>query len=247
MTRYLLSNFQRILPWIEIIMPVLVSYGDSDEDSDESSKPTRNHVSGAESNCKDDTLTRSSEAVGAQNDVSGPVLGPTIPADIDQGVLSYEEDLAEPLPDLPEQDLLRYLTQPAHPAAQIPPEPSTAANPAVTARFKHFLQLKSKGIHFNQDLAGKASFKNPNLFASLLERTGLPPDAQYKSTVPTAIFDPSSLPSWSYKDELLRSQQAHIAELNATKKTQSANGKRVIDFTPAGHEATQTSLKRPHE
>lgn len=230
-------------------MPVLVTYDSSDEESEgsfaEAFKKTAdsNGVTSVNTPASDPSIVN----FKSDNEDSKPVLGPSIPTNADQDGLGYEEDSDTILPDLPEQDLLRYLTQPRY-AAQIPPEPSGSADPAVTAKFKRFLQLKSKGVHFNQDLASKSSFKNPSLFANLLDRTGLPGESQYVSTLPKAIFDPDSLPSWAFKEELLKSQQAHAAELNATKKAQSSAGKRVIDFAPSSRGSTpgtQQKRKRP--
>lgn len=232
-------------------MPVLVTYDSSDEDSE--GPPAKVNDASADRNGDESShIPATSPSLVNPKSVheeSKPILGPSIPSDADQSNLNYEEDLDVLLPDLPEQDLLRYLTQPTY-TAQIPPEPTGSADPAVTAKFKRFLQLKSKGIHFNEDLASKSSFKNPSLFANLLERTGLSAEAQYASTLPKTVFDPDSLPSWAFKEELLRSHQAYAAELNAIKKVQSSNGKRVIEFTLGNRGSTsgvQQKRKRPEE
>lgn len=231
-------------------MPVLVAYGSSDEEDE--IPATKTNAKSVPVNGTTSLHTPASNVVNPQPEpeTSKPVLGPSIPTGSEQAELSYGEDSNTFLPDLPEQDLLRYLTQPSHSVAQIPPEPSGTADPAVTAKFKRFLELKSKGIHFNEDLASKSSFRNPSLFANLLERSGLPAESQYTSTLPKNIFDPSSIPSWAYKEELLKSQQSYAAELNAAKKAQSSTGKRIIDFAPSSRDSipnAQQKRRRPDE
>lgn len=172
------------------------------------------------------------------------MVGPTMPTDL--GVMSqvYDEDDRIELPQMPERDLLRYLTQPTHPTNTLPPEPVTAADPSVTAKLKKFIELKSKGIHFNEDLAGKTSFRNPNLFASLLERAGLSPEAQYTSALHPDVLSMSSLPPWAYKEALHEKQKSLTADYVSARKAQSAAGKRTIDFIPPSQESTPGIPKR---
>lgn len=236
----------------------LVGYGSSSEDEEDTSptavttaaEPALSHP-GADNSI---TVNGSSTdghlpdvAETSSKPTQGPMVGPSKPAEAETA--NYEEDeVDEEVEDsIPtsERDMLRYLTQPSHPMTSLPPEPNEDADPAVTARFKRFLELKAKGIHFNEDLAGKTSFKNPALFASLLERTDLPPQAQYSSTLPSDIFHLDLFPDWAYKENLLKSQQAISAELDATKKSQSAAGKRTIEFTSASRSATGSRDSTP--
>lgn len=231
----------------------LVGYGSSSEDEDGDPPPpeTLPHqkpgsqsedteaakVNGAS---QDECTTSMSEALQASTEpLQGPMVGPAMSDDLT--VAAYEEDEHEERPALSERDLLRYLTQPSQPMASLPPETSEPADPAVTAKFKRFLELKSKGVHFNEDLAGKSSFKNPSLFATLLERAGVSSQAQYSSTLPPDIFSLDLFPTWAYKEALLESQQKISAENEAAKKAQSAAGNRTIEFTPAGRSEGSSS------
>lgn len=239
-------------------MSALVGYGSSDEEdeappgvpSQASFTGSREHAETLANGQKKDVAREESSSVNVENvtDPSVPMVGPSMPVNGATTQQEYEEDSLPDVPAMPERDLLRYLTQPSHPMTSLPLEPTSDPDPAVTAKMKRFLELKSKGIHFNEDLATKSSFKNPNLFASLLERSMLPSEAQYVSTLPAELFSISSLPSWAYKEELLKSQQSISAALEATKKAQSAAGKRTIDFAPASRESTPGSTskrKRP--
>ena len=219
-------------------MKGLVGYGSSDEDEDES-KPSETSTS-AEEDAQTETkhehqqinATRSEAVNGQQR----PVVGPSRPSAVE----SYEETPPEELPPMPEADLLRHLTQPSHPVTSLPPAPESSADPVVTAKFRKFLELKSKGVHFNQDLAAKTSFKNPGLFASLLERASLSSQAQYSSTLPREVFNPDDMPAWAFKEELAKRQQQAHAQAEAIKRVQAAAGKRTIEFT-SGINSTQSS------
>jgi len=214
----------------------LVSYGSSDDEDEApvAAAAQQSHSSPPTGRVE----TVSSDQQGMPNATSASVnamVGPSMPNDASAMVQdAYEEDAKQEIPPMSEEDLLRYLTQPSHPVASFPPEATSEADPAVTARFKRFLELKRKGVHFNEDLAGKSSFKNPTLFASLLERSNLPSQSQYASSVPSLVFCMDLFPPWAYKEELLRSQQALGAELEAFKKAQSTAGKRRIEFMSSG-------------
>jgi len=221
-------------------MSTLVGYGSSDDENEapipaSTSKP---HKEGAAvMNGSVNGVSSGREPVIEPHNVTNrAMVGPSMPNDANPTIKNaYEDDAEQELPPMSERDLLRYLTQPSHPIASLPPETTSDADLAVTARFKRFLELKAKGVHFNDDLASKSSFKNPSLFASLLERSGATAESQYASTVPSEVFSTKNFPSWAFKEELLKSQQALSAELEATKKAQSAGGKRKIEFTSPGN------------
>lgn len=224
-------------------MSGLVGYESSSEEEDGIPSNTNADVpapsSAGQQNLARQTLCNGNHTTTSAHDgtlkaVTGPVLGPSMPLDASE-FEQYEEDVEPDLPPMSERDLLRYLTQPSHPMISLPPEPTEAADPAVTDKFRRFLELKAKGVHFNRDLASKSSFKNPSLFANLLERAGLPAEAQYAISLPASVFSVEKLPAWAYKEELLKSQQKLSAELEAEKKAQSVAGSRTIEFTSASN------------
>lgn len=239
------------------IMHGLVGYGSSSEEEDEVSLATKleedassNHITHATKhlNNGDEDVVDLHQDQGQEATVTtqGPMVGPSMPMDTLSTLEEYEEDdMLTDLPPMSEGDLLRHLTQPSHPISSLPPEPDLQADPAVTAKFKRFLELKKKGIHFNEDLANKSSFKNPSLFASLLERTGLPPEAQYASSLPSDVFSLDLFPPWAHKDALLKSQQAIDAQDQTTKKAQSAAGKRTVQFTSARQVTAESRESTP--
>ena len=178
------------------------------------------------------------------DDDSKPMIGPSM-----SYALPEQDDGNGHSPQLPddlsEQDLVRFLTQASHPLTELPPSPPGSPNSQVEAKFKRFLELKSKGVHFNDDLAKKTTFKNPALLSILTERAGIEPDAQYATSLPASIWDPQSLPSFAYKEELLRSQQAIRDQEGARKKQASAAGKRTIEFTAASRSGASSHASTP--
>lgn len=225
-------------------MSGLVGYGSSDEEEEEDDDAPANSVSQSQNTNATDAEAladvHEAEQNGAHinNDsltapMQGPTAGPNRPSHGEYELDGYEDNHDTPTTFISEQDMLRQLTQPSHPVSSFPPDSEGQAETQVTEKFKNFLNLKKTGIHFNENLTDKSSFKNPNLFASLLERIGIPPEAQYSSSLPSAVFSLDNFPPWAYREELLRSQQELDAQLDANKKAQSLAGKRTIQFSTA--------------
>jgi len=178
-----------------------------------------------------------------------PMVGPVWrPSDLVEPE-SVEAEAAPPTADGPisERDAIRYLTQPTHPMTSIPPSPPGSPDPAMNAKFSRFLELKARGVHFNQDLAKKSTFKNPSLLSTLMSRAGIEGDVQYGSSLPATLWNPLSFPPFAYKEELLRSQQSLREHEAANQRNLAASGKRVIEFTAgAGSGSTaKESIPRP--
>ncbi|KAJ0420700.1 nucleophile aminohydrolase [Aspergillus carlsbadensis] len=151
--------------------------------------------------------------------VSGPVLGPAHNA---TGAMQLGDGQFST-----SRTLIHDLTLPLVPNLDIPPSPPGSPNPSANAKFAHFLRLKKQDVHFNEKLAGSASLKNPSLLNKMMEHAGIDGQAQYSSSIPTDLWDTSSLPNWGYKEELLKAQK----ESNAKAEEQRPKGQRdTIDF-----------------
>ena len=160
----------------------------------------------------------------ATNDVGGDLLGPTMPEDI---ATSYGEQS--------ENDMMRELTRATHPMSAIPESPPGSPDQTANARIERFLKLKARGVHFNEDLASRTTFRNPSLLANMMKRAGISEEEQYTTSLPTALWDPSVFPEWSYKEALLKTQQELRGKDEAAKKAQSAAGQRTIEFASASN------------
>lgn len=232
----------------------LVAYGSSD-DEDEAHEtsdalPTAPDVLGSATTNSlngDHQLSPASRQPAAEQ---GPVVGPQRPSD-SNGIADETEDQEldlSALSSMSDHEVVRFLTQPTHPVSALPDSPPGSPDTFSNAKFERFLELKKKGVHFNQDLASKTSFKNPNLLSTLMERAGITGESQYRNSLPSSVFDLANFPAYAFKAELLRSQQTIDDAIKATKKSQSAAGKRTIDFTSAGleGEATHQTTTEPH-
>ncbi|KAH2777489.1 hypothetical protein KXW05_005046, partial [Aspergillus fumigatus] len=108
---------------------------------------------------------------------SGPVMGPLHDEAPSSNKLPTELQLS---PASAARTLIHDLTLPPVANLDIPPSPPGSPEPMANAKFTHFLSLKKQGIG---------------------ER------AQYNTSLPSELWNPSGLPSWGYKEELLKSQK----------------------------------------
>ena len=220
-------------------MSALVGY-DSSSDEDHAVKSAPQPMSPSEANVAlNGTLTRKSDVQQiheATTASSGEgLIGPLLdPAAQPNGTVRSEQQIPSPiaLADMSERDAIRHLTQATVPATSLPPSPPGSPDPAANERFRRFLELKAKGIHFNEDLARKTNFRNPSLLSTMMSKIGVDEKAQYSTSLPLDLWDPTALPDWAYKEGLLKSQQEIQVQSEANKKRLSAAGKRTIDFTP---------------
>ncbi|KAL4900613.1 hypothetical protein BDW74DRAFT_94837 [Aspergillus multicolor] len=159
----------------------------------------------------------------ANRELSGPVLGPM-----------HE---TKPQDGQSTRILLHDLTLPPVPNLDIPSSPPGSPNPTANAKLAHFLSLKKQGIHFNDKLASSISLKNPSLLGQMMEHADIDDQAQYSTSIPFSIHD---LPSWGYKEELLKAQR----QLNAKSEESRVNGQRdTIEFISDSRRPSSTSPK----
>ncbi|RAK98331.1 HCNGP domain-containing protein [Aspergillus ibericus CBS 121593] len=161
---------------------------------------------------------------GSESD--GPVLGPT----------HEDSQNAHQHPAQPSQvfsasrTLIHDLTLPPTPNLDIPPSPPGSPNPAVNAKFVHFLSLKKQGMHFNEKLAGSTSLKNPSLLKKMMDHAGIDDQAQYHASLPPEIWSANGLPRWGFKEELLKAQR----EIHSRAEERKLAGQRdAINFVAA--------------
>lgn len=169
------------------------------------------------------------------------------------------EVLANPLPELPDEDaqppaspytatrmLLRNLTMPPMANFDIPPSPPGSPPPATTAKFTRFLELKKKGVHFNERLHQSSALRNPSLLAKLMDFAGISQEDQYATALPEAIAVPTKFPDWAYADKLVKEHE----RIARKKEEERAKMQReAIDFVPAkrGEIDNNPSIGMPSE
>jgi hypothetical protein len=152
----------------------------------------------------------------------GPSLGPDVPAAEDPTGSDADADAsAEMVAGLPpgspysaHRAMLRNLTLPVVPDLDIPPSPPGSPSAATNKKFENFLELKKKGVHFNSRLADTPAMRNPALVDKLLGFAELDHRDQYRTTLPTDLWDPDAFPRHAYKEQL-RQSQSDIAQAKA--------------------------------
>jgi len=128
------------------------------------------------------------------------------------------------------RSLIHDLTLPPVPNLDIPPSPPGSPDLATNEKFSLFLSLKDQGVHFNEKLSGSSSLKNPNLLLKLRQHAELDNEQQYATSLAPSLWDVSMLPTWGFKEELLKNQ------LNIRQKVDEKKvaGRESLHFVPAG-------------
>lgn len=161
----------------------------------------------------------------------GPALGPVDGADNYTASPPAGDEMSAPLsPYSSNRALVHQLTVPPLPNLDIPPEPPGEPPAGINAKFAHFLELKKKGVHFNEKLAKSSALKNPSLMQKLMDFADIDETSQFASTLPKEIWNPEAFPEWAYKEELAKSQQNILKK----REEEKVRGQREsVDFVPA--------------
>ena len=164
----------------------------------------------------------------------GPALGPApgpaaMPTDMSES-FPTEDGQPPASPYTTRRTLVRNLTMPPVPNFDIPPSPPGSPPPATTAKFDRFLELKKKGVHFNERLQQSAALRNPSLLAKLMDFAGISQQDQYASALPDNLAVPTTFPDWAYADNLVK-EHARIA--NAKDEESKKKMREALDFVPA--------------
>lgn len=128
---------------------------------------------------------------------------------------------------------------PAFSRFDIPPSPPGSPPSGIDRKFKHFLELKEQGIHFNQKLANSSALKNPSLLQKLIEFAGLDEQDQYNTTLPEDVWNLKGFPQWAYKEELAKSQQAMNKRIG---EEQAKAQREKIEFVSAINGSNSSSI-----
>lgn len=166
---------------------------------------------------------------------SGPLLGPSQP---------HPKITNQSLLDSNSRSLIHEITLPPIPNLDIPPSPPGSPDSAANSKFPHFATLKTQGIHFNAKLATSSSLKNPNLLQTMMKHAGISEDEQYSSSLSDDIWDPSELPQWGFKEELLKEQKNIRARVD---EGGVAGQRRSVEFVASGTRHAGTVYGKPDE
>ncbi|KHN99906.1 HCNGP-like protein [Metarhizium album ARSEF 1941] len=163
-----------------------------------------------------------------QRQTIGPVpLGPSLPPP--ESILAgLPEPSGTSTPSSPytaARSLIHDLTLPSVANFDIPPSPPGSPPPQTTSKFRQFLSLKRQGTHFNGKLEQSAALRNPSLADKLLSFVDLSGTAQYETTLPLELYDPSGFPEWSHRDKLRKAREEVVKE-----REDKTGGRSSIEF-----------------
>jgi hypothetical protein len=160
----------------------------------------------------------------------GPVLGPTKQVEDMAGSPRDDEGSISQSPYSANRAALRDLTLPTVPNYDIPPSPPVSPIVSTNAKFKHFLDLKRKGVHFNDSLSKSMALKNPGVMQQLMDFSDIDEAGQYATILPKEFWDSTAFPEHAYKEGLSKSQQRILKK----RENDKAKGLRdSVDFVPA--------------
>ncbi|KAF8317661.1 HCNGP-domain-containing protein [Clavulina sp. PMI_390] len=161
-----------------------------------------------------------------------PIPGSTStanPTPSSEGIESVEMSTSAPMPsDLSDDALMRQLLRPPPiPGVEnwgIPSSPATPCDSALEAKIRHFKSLKEQGKHFNDSLMSNKAFRNPHIYAKLVEFVDV---NEMGTKFPKATWDPLDLqPEW-YSDRIAAKQKERYEQAAAA---QAAGKRSHIDF-----------------
>ncbi|KAH9886021.1 HCNGP-like protein-domain-containing protein [Cubamyces lactineus] len=122
----------------------------------------------------------------------------------------------------------------------IPPEPDTPCDETIKAKITQFLALKRDPVnprHFNDSLMSNRAFRNPHLYAKLVEFVDVD---ERTINFPKHIWDPMDVKEEWYADRIAEAQKARS---EATAAAQSSSKRSHIDF--ASSSSSSTTRSRP--
>lgn len=129
---------------------------------------------------------------------------------------------------------------PPVPNFDIPPSPPGSPPEAATAKFKNFLDLKKKGVHFNERLDQSTALRNPSLLPKLMDFAGFEHADQYASSLPEGLAVPTSFPEWAYTDRLIKEHD----KIAKRKEQEMKGNKDKVDFVPATDDIQDVGRRR---
>ncbi|KAJ1674431.1 hypothetical protein EV182_003288, partial [Spiromyces aspiralis] len=144
------------------------------------------------------------------------------------------EEQSDSLVDCADQrmyELLEPRSIPAVPNWGIPDEPPGECDSDVQAKFEMWHARRAEGAFFNDQLLKNKQFRNPNIYAKLVEHLGL---EETGSNFDPAVFDPAGFPKGLYIDELIKEQHRLAERREAAQK----RSKRHHIYFRSGSETT---------
>ncbi|KAF2630768.1 hypothetical protein BU25DRAFT_334491 [Macroventuria anomochaeta] len=172
--------------------------------------------------------------------VNGPAQDPTVsPPPVDNDAA---DGVPPGSPYTSSRAIIQNLTLPTVPDFDIPPSPPGPPPQRATKKFAQFLELKTKGQHFNQRLASSSVLRDPGHSQKLMDFARISEEEQYASTLPEGLAVPAVFPPWAYVEEL-RASQKRI--LKTREQEKSKIPREAIDFVSATRSGSASRTSTP--
>jgi hypothetical protein len=128
--------------------------------------------------------------------------------------------------------LIQNLTLPTVPNFDIPPSPPGSPPLKATKKFAQFLDLKTKGQHFNLRLEASSVLRDPGHLPRLMDFAGISDEEQHASSLPEDLAVPAVYPEWAYVEELRASQKQ---TLKAKEQARSRGPREFVSASKSGN------------
>jgi len=175
-----------------------------------------------------------------QPDASAPVnslpQGPAISAPEEDGEPENAPSQAST------RAIIQNLTLPTVPNFDIPASPPGSPPIKATKKFLQFLELKTKGQHFNQRLEASSVLRDPRHLQRLMEFAGISVEDSHATTLSEEVAIPVAFPEWAYAEEL-RASQKNI--FTSREQAKSKNPRETVGFVPAAKSGTLNGTRTP--
>ncbi|KAI0657038.1 HCNGP-like protein-domain-containing protein [Cubamyces menziesii] len=173
-------------------------------------------------------------------DEPGPSTAPTARSTSQEASTSAVDTLYEDDELARIRQLLRPPPIPGVEDWGIPPEPDAPCDETIKAKITQFLALKRDPVnprHFNDSLMSNRAFRNPHLYAKLVEFVDVD---ERTINFPKQIWDPMDVKEEWYADRIAEAQKARS---EATAVAQSSSKRSHIDF--ASSSSSSATRSRP--
>ncbi|KAF2084254.1 hypothetical protein K490DRAFT_69034 [Saccharata proteae CBS 121410] len=172
--------------------------------------------------------------------MEGPPAGPSAAPDI-QPVSATDHTSAPQSPYSLSRSIARTLTMPRAPKFDIPPSPPGSPPAGLSVKFARFLELKKRGVHFNEKLEKSSLLRNPSLLNNLMDFAEIAEEEQYATTLPDEVAPQTKFAASAYADQLARTQQEVLRKReDEQRKTQ----REAVDFVHATVSDQVTKAKK---
>ncbi|PVF92791.1 HCNGP-domain-containing protein [Serendipita vermifera] len=126
---------------------------------------------------------------------------------------------------------------PGEPNWGIPSAVAENCDPELQSKLERFQELKQQGKHFNESLMSNKAFRNPHIYAKLVEFVDI---NESTTNYPRLVWDPEGMPKDWLSESIAEAQKRKYEELQAS---QAAGQRKRIDFVSSSSSKSRVNAK----